>query len=381
MKTLKNHIVSLMVVVVFCSISHYSTAQITTEDDPAAFLSKTNQYARIEAKALAGFVLPHYSFMNFLSEGWQKGFALHYTIFPAQQTLYDTLWKHPSYGIGARYITLGNTKKLGTLSALYAVFNGQFFRRKLYNHIDYQINTGLGFAHKSLRHSVYNTVISSPLNFFAAINCGATFRVHNNSWLRCGVELQHISNGKTTTPNLGFNSLLFSLSYFYGVVHHREKTILHTVPRPPIEAHRINVLAAGFFKTDDFMTEKKYFTGTALAEYEWLSPFRWWGVHAGGDYFYDRSIAALKPSPQSWAEQRQLMNVGVHTGAFVKYSHVVFLVQVGQYIASNTQSSNFFTRAALRYEWQRLFANVSLRAHGAVAQSIEMGIGYKLRFQ
>ena len=358
---------------------------VAQEDDLSP---KTSIPTFLEAKILFGSVLPHYSYMNYLSESYQKGVAVHYTIAPRDITKYDFKWKFPDYGIGVRHITMGNAEKLGNLSMLYAVFNGKFYNKydaRLSSY--YQINTGFAYAHKNMKKSLYNTAVSSPLSFFAAINCGLQFKIQKStpptwfqtSFIRLGIELEHISNGKTTTPNLGFNSLLLTASYQQTIRYGWKPTDYKPQTKLETSHHNINLTAAGFFKTDDFVTEKKYFTSVFFAEYEWLSRAYWWGLQAGGDYFYDHSIAALKPKPTTWSEHKRLMDAGVHAGAFIKYSHVVLLLQMGRYIGSTTQSADFFTRVGLRYEWQRLFANVSMRAHGATAQSVEMGVGYKIR--
>lgn len=336
----------------------------------------TKRIANLEAKALFGSVLPHYSYMNYLSETYRKGIAIHYTIQPAQKTIYDKIWKQPNYGIGVRHITMGNAERLGNLTTLHMVFNGNFSNNITRFAPYYQINAGLAYAHKNMKKSLYNTAVSSPLSFFAAINCGVEFQIINASYVRLGIELEHISNGKTTTPNLGFNSILLAASYKHRFENQCKKAISEDFSKPTMRHHRINFAAAGFFKTDDFVTEKKYFTSLLSAEYEWLSKTYWWGAQAGVDCFYDRSIGALKPA----IDHKKFLDGGIHAGVFVKYSHVVILVQLGKYIASTTQNADFFTRIGLRYEWQRLFANASLRAHGITAQNIEMGIGYKLHF-
>jgi hypothetical protein len=349
------------------------------QNELQAISGSTKREIHFEAKALFGSVLPHYSYMNYLSESYQKGIALHYTAVSQKQTLYDKIWKFPDYGIGIRHITMGNAEKLGNLSMLYAVFNGKFLSAATRFSPYYQINVGLAYAHKNLKKSLYNTAVSSPLSFFTAINCGVKIWLMPVSYIRLGIELEHISNGKTTTPNLGFNSLLLSASYKHRFRYFNMKPIIEDYSKPTIRNHRINFAIAGFYKTDDFVTEKKYFTSVLSAEYEWLSNAQWWGVQAGGDWFYDRSVYALKAQPTTWDEHQRAMDVGVHAGTFVKYSHVVFLLQLGRYIGSTTQRSDFFTRVALRYEWKHLFANVSLRSHGATAQNIEMGVGYKIR--
>jgi len=365
----------------YASFNAIAQQFIVVESQPGDTIAQYERLGEFEAKFLFGSVLPHYSYMNYLSETFQKGIALHYTMRSKRETLYDEKWKYPTYGVGMRHITMGNSEKLGNLSMLYAIFNGRFFRR--YPLVNYQINTGLAYAHKNMRKSLYNTAVSSPLSFFAAINCGVEYysRIIWGSSIRFGIELEHISNGKTTTPNLGFNSLLLTASYRHRFPCGLKPGIVDYDSYSPPETnhHRINLTAAGFFKTDDFVTEKKYFTSVFFAEYEWLSRAYWWGLQAGGDYFYDHSIAALKPKPTTWSEHKRLMDAGVHAGAFIKYSHVVLLLQMGRYIGSTTQSADFFTRVGLRYEWQRLFANVSMRAHGATAQSVEMGVGYKIR--
>ncbi|MDR1762114.1 MAG: acyloxyacyl hydrolase [Bacteroidales bacterium] len=364
MKTSKKHIVlrCLFLTYALC-ILHCAIAQ--QEVKPASC-------GEFEAKILFGSVLPHYSYMNYLSETYQKGLALHYTVSSKKITDYDAIWKFPAYGVGVRHITMGNAEKLGNLSMLYAVFNGRFYKKYTRVAPYYQINTGLAYAHKSMKKSLYNTAVSSPISFFAAINCGVQIHIYKGSFAKLGIELEHISNGKTTTPNLGLNSLLLTASYKHLFVR---KPAIRDFSKPEIKNHRINLTASGFYKTDDFVTEKKYFTSVFSAEYEWLSNAYWWGLQAGGDYFYDRSIGALKPT----VAPKKYMDVGIHAGAFVKYSHLVLLLHMGRYIGATTQNADFYTCVGLRYEWERLFANVSLRAHAATAQSIEMGVGYKIK--
>lgn len=119
------------------------------------------------------------------------------------------LHPHAVQGVGVSWNTFGNAYEVGRPVAIYVFQTSRLAGLGERLTLDYEWNFGASFGWKKYdpQHNPDNTVVGSSVN--AYINLGLLlnwqFAQHWN--LRAGVGMTHFSNGNTSLPNAGVNSV------------------------------------------------------------------------------------------------------------------------------------------------------------------------------
>lgn len=119
------------------------------------------------------------------------------------------LHPHAVQGVGVSWNTFGNAYEVGRPVAIYVFQTSRLAGLGERLTLDYEWNFGASFGWKKYdpKHNPDNTVVGSSVN--AYINLGLLlnwqFAQHWN--LRAGVGMTHFSNGNTSLPNAGVNSV------------------------------------------------------------------------------------------------------------------------------------------------------------------------------
>lgn len=327
-----------------------------------------------EEKLYKGAVLPHHSFMNNLVDEYIVGLEFQCKTDTYGRSPYDSLYRFPSYGIGFSTYSLGNIDKLGQASTLFALLDIPIYRGNKFS-FGYQTNLGLAYANKSLESSIYNTALSSHMNFYLGADATCKYTFKDKSKLSLGLELSHISNGKTKTPNLGINAFVLSAAYMYQMREPVHSS--HFTSNIAFQKHCFNIGVSSAYKSDEYLTNKKYPTSTLLGEYEYRFCAKY-GIGLGGDVFYDQSLYANKSIPEKVIQRSEIIETGIHSGVFVHYSHMTFLVQVGKYTSTKSNKPDYFSRVGIRYQYKKAFVNLSMKSHKTTADFLEIGCGYSI---
>lgn len=112
-------------------------------------------------------------------------------------------------GIGIGYNSFNNTKEVGNPIAIYVFQTSRIASITRNLSFDYEWNFGASFSWKKYdaEKNPFNTIVGSKTN--AYINLGFLFnwQMTNEISLRAGIGLSHYSNGNTSYPNFGVNTL------------------------------------------------------------------------------------------------------------------------------------------------------------------------------
>jgi hypothetical protein len=334
---------------------------------------------QIETKVHYGFIYPHHSAIAYLLDGNISGLELNFSTESTGRHIWEELYRFPRYGLAYDFTNFSNPEILGYAHSLFAYIDIPFYLSENKFSINYQIDLGCSYLTK--KYEIYenplNLAISSSVDVYVGLNFNARFKVSGKHEIKTGLELTHRSNGKWHSPNLGLNTVTLSAAWLYSI-----KPSVPVIKRDKIEDYRRNcieiIINAGA-KRDDLLNEKLYLISSIIGDYYYaLSPKYAFG--SGIDFFYDPSLGPTKEYEEGEAaESSDNYQVGIHLGARVRYGRMSVLLNGGYYVWANyLKYSSIYSRLGLRYAiTDNIMLNLTLKAHYAIADYMEWGIGYR----
>ena len=118
-------------------------------------------------------------------------------------------YPHAIQGIGIGYNTFFNTEEIGNPIAVYVFQTSRIATVTPRLSFDYEWNFGASFGWKKFdeKNNPNNRVVGSKIN--AHINLGffLNWQIAANTNLKAGIDVTHYSNGNTSYPNAGVNTI------------------------------------------------------------------------------------------------------------------------------------------------------------------------------
>ena len=328
-----------------------------------------------------GSVLPHHASIEYALESNITGFEVHLTTDTYGRSNWDELYRYPRMGTGFLVTSLGNRKVYGTAEVLFLFvdipMNTQ--PRKLF--AGYQISFGLSYIDKlyDVVENPLNMAISTRLNVYANLRFNAKYVIKPGNEIAASFGFSHFSNGKISSPNQGINTGIFTLGYNYVISQPRYSKISNkkfTVSK----RHIGEVVLSGGVKSDDQVNRKSYLISTLTSDYYYFFS-RKYAAGIGIDFFYDQTLGPNMVA-QNGGEYNtsDLFQCGVHGAIYAKYGRLYIVGNIGPYLhATFIKYARFYTRIGIRYEaTPHILLNISLKAHYAIADYVEWGIGYRI---
>ena len=123
-------------------------------------------------------------------------------------------------GIGVGYNTFFNSSELGNPLAVYVFQTSRIANITQKLSVDYEWNFGASFGWKKFdeENNLYNRVVGSDANAYIHLGFLLNWQLSSNANLRGGVGFTHFSNGNTSYPNAGVNTIEASIGVarFFG---------------------------------------------------------------------------------------------------------------------------------------------------------------------
>lgn len=112
-------------------------------------------------------------------------------------------------GIGIGYNTFYNRKEVGNPLAVYVFQTSRIASLTQNLSLDYEWNFGASFGWKKYdaEKNPYNTIVGSKANAYINLGFLLNWQITNEVAFRAGIGLSHYSNGNTSYPNYGVNTL------------------------------------------------------------------------------------------------------------------------------------------------------------------------------
>ncbi|MBA7628311.1 hypothetical protein ES703_35790 [subsurface metagenome] len=283
-------------------------------------------------------------------------------------------------GAGYLYTSLGNDRVFGKAHAAFLFIDIPFSSKvkKLYS--NYRIGFGVSYLTRQfdVSENPLNLAISSGLNIYVNFKYNVRFRIDKKNEVLAGIGFSHFSNGKLATPNLGINTVTVSLGYLYNIMPARYPRQTPEI-KPSLKKNTIEFILTGGAKTDDQISGKYYFISSFIMDYKFVPGMKY-SFGAGVDFFYDESLGPNKVGDEGGNyTSSDLFQIGLHGAFYTRYSKLNIVLQVGSYVHANYYKyTRVYSRIGFRYEiYHNILLNLSLKAHRAIADYMEWGIGYR----
>lgn len=119
------------------------------------------------------------------------------------------LYPYAIQGIGIGYNTFFNSKEIGNPLAVYVFQTSRIATISPKLSFDYEWNFGASFGWKKFdeENNPHNTVVGSKINAYINLGFLLNWQIAANTNLRAGIGVTHYSNGNTSYPNSGVNTI------------------------------------------------------------------------------------------------------------------------------------------------------------------------------
>lgn len=179
---------------------------------------------RIGVDFRGAWVAPTHDFFrgcNAVGERLDKSGSLHlkYSFeFPSGSRL-GSMYPTAYQGVGVALNTFFDPREIGTPAALYVFQGAQIASLGRTLSLDYEWNFGASFGWHPYDQNTnsFNKVVGSKVNAYINLGLILSWRSVQNMTVSGGVELTHFSNGNTTLPNGGVNTLGARIGAVYAI--------------------------------------------------------------------------------------------------------------------------------------------------------------------
>lgn len=357
----------------------FAKASLAQQPDSNSFPAVHN----FEASYLYGAILEHNPDIAHLITDHPDGVLLRYNRKTFGEEEWESKFNYPDWGFSGIYQDMKNLY-LGEAYALYGHYNFYFLKRNL------ELSVGTGFAWMT---RPFDPVTNPRNNAYGSRITSSTYlltnyrreNIYKGIGVQAGFTLIHYSNANFQSPNNSTNSFLFNVGVNYNLNYKNTPDYKHWEKTSYKEALSFNAIArfgvnesdvrgSGQFPfyTFSFYVDKRIgyksslHLGTELMISEFLKGYR------------DFQANSFPNSGITGDENYQ--RVGVFAGHELHIGKTSVITQIGFYVYRPLDYEKpFYNRLALQRRLNdHLFASLSLKSHGAAAEGVSLGIGYRL---
>ena len=339
-------------------------------------------YKTVDFNAFYGTVLLHNPDISHLITAHPTAwlFSLNTRTFGSKAWHQD--FGYPDWGFSAIYQDMGNPE-LGKNLGVYAHLNAYFFKRHM------QLRVGQGIAYNS---NPYDRIGNFRNNAYGSHLLSSTYfslqwqqeRVFNQLGFRTGIGLIHYSNANVRAPNTSTNTFAFTAGLLYDLNPDQIPEFKRWDPRDLSEPIHLNLMIRSGVNESDVI-------GSGQFPFYIISAFadkrigRLSGLQLGADVFFSNFLKELiRFQSTSFPELQVNANsdyrrVGMFLGHELFMGNFTVITQLGYYVY---YPFDFEGRVYNRIGAQRRFGKhwqggISLKSHGAKAEAVEFGLGYR----
>lgn len=338
----------------------------------------------LDASQFYGSILLHNTDISHLITNHPGGLILGFNRKRFGNEEWESLYGYPDTGFSFVYQNMNNPT-LGENYGLYAHYNFYAFKRNL------QIRLGQGIAYNTnpydkntnFRNNAYGShLLSSTMvmlnyhkeNLFSGIG------------LKAGLSLIHYSNANFKAPNTSTNTMAFNVGFTYDLDGGGTHEFIKPESKEKItEPIRYNLALRTGVNESDVINSGRYgfwiFSGYADKRLGRKS-----AIQLGTDVFFSNFLKELIrfqsiAFPElDVAPDTDFKRVGLFVGHELFINKMSVISQLGYYVYYPFDfEGKVYNRIGLkRYFSDKVFAAITLKSHGAKAETVEFGIGVRL---
>lgn len=331
----------------------------------------------VTVNAHSGILLPEYGFIAYLSNDYAHGFEANICRQTSGKTIWERLYRYPSFGLSFFYSSMGNREVFGNQYTLYPYYKIHLLEKDRFR-LSYQMGVGASWSTKKFdaTDNYQNLAIGSHLNIHYHADFIAAFRTGKKTRINAGLSFNHISNANLSEPNVGLNfcTLFTGLSFDAG-----KRSLRNRDAVPPFSPYfTYEILACGGMKHTRTFESFRYPAVSLSFEAKRRMRYKF-SLGAGADFFYDSSVEPqLVRTGRSFHKSDAFMT-GIHVSEEFHFNRASLILQEGVYIGLTEKLYGYFmyNRAIARYKVSsHFFVNLSMKSHLYVLDFPELGVGY-----
>ena len=337
----------------------------------------------VEADLFGGTILEHNPDISHLITEHPTGVMLAYNRKTYGFEPWERRYNFPDVGYTFVYQDMKN-EYLGELYSAYAHYNFYYWKRRL----QFRIGQGLAIATKpydretNFINNAYGTTVLSSTMLKLSYKKNNIFK---NIGFQTGVTIIHYSNANLKAPNNSTNTWAFTagLNYFPKAAEFPEYIPMGE-KTPYKEPIHFNLTLRGGANQSDINNSPRYgfVTITAFVDkrINHKSSFT-----AGVDAFFANFLKELiryesiaYPDGDVTGEE-DWKRFGIFVGHELHFNELSFVSQLGYYVYYPYDfEGRFYNRLGLKRTFgKHLAGSMVVKAHGAKAEAVEFGIGYR----
>ena len=347
-----------------------------------SFAQEKSLNSYVDINYFKGNIALHNNDILHLIKGHPEGVILSWNKKTFGKYAWEQRFNYPDYGVSFTYQNLKNSV-LGNNYALYGHYNFYFLKRNLM----LRVGQGLAFTtnpyHKTNNHK--NIAFGSKFmsSTYVMLNYKKE-RIIDKLGLQAGLSLIHYSNANVKAPNTSVNSITLNIGINYNLDENTSEYISH-IKEKFSEKIKFNfVFRSGLNESD--VVGSGQFSFYILSAYadkriNLTSAFQF-----GTDVFfsnflkefiYYRSVAFPNENLDSKTDYKR---VGIFAGHELFINKLSVVSQFGYYIyyPFDFEGRTYLRVGLKRYIGDKWFGVVTLKAHAAKAEAVELGIGIRL---
>lgn len=326
-----------------------------------------------------GAILPHRQIVNEVVEGHTYATELSFYKQTTGKKQWQQVYNYPKVGISALYMDMGNPNELGNAFGIFPFVELPLNKAKI--NWNLKMGYGIGYITKpfNVETNYKNIVIGSHYNALIHLNMGWDVELGKRFNASAGLSIIHFSNGSFKRPNLGVNIVSLNAGLKYGFGGVEEKSVSEISFKEP--SWRKQLMVGFGVKEIPPVEGPKYFANTysfnLIKQTNSKSTF---GI--GADLFYNSAIRDLIKNKDIDYEGNSLdyFRAGIVGIYGLEFGNISLLIEMGGYLFTRHKKQGYiYHRVTTRYQINnRLFFNLGLKTHFAVADFIEFGVGFNL---
>ena len=340
----------------------------------------TNSY--FDINYFKGNIALHNNDILHLIKGHPEGLIFSWNKKTFGENAWEQRYNYPDYGVSFTYQNLKNDV-LGNNYALYGHYNIYFLKRNLM----LRIGQGLAFTSNPYHRENNHKNIAFGSKFMSSTYIMLNYkkeRIIDRFGLQAGLSLIHYSNANVKAPNTSVNSVAFNIGLNYNLDEETQEYISHKKENysQPIKYNFVfrsginesDVLGSGQFPfyilstyLDKRITHK---SALQIGADVFFSNFL-------KEYIYYRSVAYPNESMDPETDYKR---VGIFAGHELFINKMSVVTQFGYYVyyPFDFEGRTYLRVGLKRYFGNKWFGAVTLKAHAAKAEAVELGIGIRL---
>lgn len=337
----------------------------------------------IDVNYFTGTIARHNKDISHLVKNHPDGLIVGYNFKTFGKKRWQQAYNYPDWGVSFVYHNPHNS----ILGENYGVF-GHYNFYLLKRHLFFRVGSGITYntnpfdLDENFKNNAYGSSLMSSTYLMLNYN---KKHIYKGFGLQGGISLLHYSNGNIKAPNSSTNSLTVNIGVQYDFSEEKEQTFITSSFDRFTEPITFNFVIRGGLNESDYigLGQQPFAVVSAYADkrISFLSTLQF-GAEAFFSKFLQKQAeytAAAFPTSGITGDE-DYKRVGVFVGHELHIHKFAIVSQLGYYVYYPYEfEGRVYLRAGMNYYFTKhIFGAVTLKSHGAKAEAIEFGVGYRI---